>query len=152
MILNFRSSRALFFFLLYSFFLQGMEVDSIATPNLWLEEQNKIGQKLLRESQEYGKAVKVFKSAHDFAATNQLTEQFIEVCVGYGISLYKKGDIENAYQTLTEVLPRIDDSDLKLKAEVNQIIGMTLVFKNKFPEGYKYQMEALKYFSDMGDS
>ena len=149
---NFRFSFSLFFFILYPFLSQGMGVDSITTPKLWLKEKNEIGQKLLRESQEFGEAVKVFKSAHDFAATHQLAEQFIEICVGYGISLYKKGDIENAYQMLTEILPKIENSDLKLKAEVNQIIGMTLVFKDRFPEGYKYQMEALKYYTDMGDS
>ena len=132
--------------------MQGIGVDSLASPKLWLEEQNKIGQELLRKNQEFGKAVKVFKSAHEFATTHELTDHLIEICVGYGISLYKKGNIENAYQTLTNVLPNIPDSELNLKAEVNQIIGMTLVFKNKFSEGYKHQMEALKYYTDMGDS
>ena len=129
-----------------------MQIDSITSPKVWLEEQNKIGQELLRTSQEFGKAVKVFKSAHDFAITHQHREHLIEICVGYGISLYKKGDIQNANKNLVEVLPKIKDSQLELKAEVNQIIGMTLVFQNKFPEGYKYQMEALKYYTDMGDS
>ena len=151
MIPNFPKIIILFFLILPSYLL-ATEVDSIASPRAWLEQQNEIGQKYLRENQEFDKAVNTFKLAHDFAVTHQLTEEFSKVSVGYGIALYKKGDVQNSYRTLLEVLPKISDLELKVKAEVNQIIGMSLVFKNKFPEGYKYQMEALKYYSDIGDS
>ena len=130
----------------------GTTVDSIATPKLWLEEQNNIGQQLLKDNQFFDQAVTVFKSASDFAATQNLSDQFPELLIGYGIALYKNGDIQNAHSILIEILPKIKSSNLKLQAEVYQIIGMTLVFKNKFPEGYKYQMDALQYYSEIKDS
>lgn len=130
-----------------------MKVDSVATPMLWLEEQNTIGQKLLKKNQLFNEAVDIFKSAYDFADARNISNDVInDVAIGYGIALYKNGDIQNSYSILLEVLPKIESSRLKIKAEVNQILGMTLVFKNKFPEGYKYQMDALKYYIDIADS
>ncbi len=139
-------------FLGLSFFASAQEIDSIALPKLWLEAQSDLGYKFLRENQEFDKAVKVFKSAKDFAISKNLQDQFTEITVGYGIALYKNGDVQNSYATLFEVLPKIKNSKSRLKAEVNQTLGMTLVFKNKFPEGYKYQIDALKYYSDLNDS
>jgi len=130
----------------------GPLVDSIKSPKLWLQEQNIVGQDLLKNSQDFNQTVKLFKSAHEFAISRNLSDQFTEISIGYGISMYKNGDIQNAYKILFEVLPKIKDSELKLKADVNQILGMTLVFQDKFPEGYKYQMDALKYYSDIEDS
>jgi len=130
----------------------GMDIDSIASPKLWLEEQSKIGYELLKDKKQFDEAVKVFKSTLDFATIQDYPNQKSNISIGYGIALYKNGDIQNAYKTLNEVLPNIKNSDPKIKAEVNQILGMTLIFKNKFPEGYKFQMEALKFYIDIQDS
>ncbi|MEM6965331.1 MAG: ATP-binding protein, partial [Bacteroidota bacterium] len=141
-----------FVFLVVSLGAANGNVDSLATPQLWLEEQDALGQKLLEEGKEFDKAIKVFKSAHFFAASHDLSDQFINITVGYGIALYRNGDIQNSYAILHDVLHKMDDSDLRLKAQVNQILGMTLVFKNQFAEGYKHQMDALKFYSDINDS
>jgi len=130
----------------------GFQIDSVASPKLWLEEQSKIGYNFLRVNQEFDKAVHIFKSAQDFAISQKRLDEFTNISIGYGIALYKNGDIQNAYIILHEVQPKIKNSEPKIKAEVNQILGMTLVFKNKFPEGYKYQMDALKYYMDIQDS
>lgn len=127
-------------------------VDSLQSPRQWLTEQSSIGRGLLKNSLEFKKAVSTYKTAYEFAVAKQLDDEFSELAVGYGIALYKNGDIQNAYSTLLDILPEIDAAALKLKAEVNQVLGMTLVFQNKFPEGYKYQMDALKYYSESGDS
>lgn len=130
-----------------------MNADSIKSPILWLEEQNTIGHNLLKENHEFDKAVNIFKAAYEFGNDQKISNKnFIDLSIGYGIALYKNGDIQNSYSILLEVLPKIESSELKIKAEVNQILGMTLVFKNKFPEGYKYQMDALKYYIDITDS
>ncbi|MFK8005257.1 MAG: ATP-binding protein [Saprospiraceae bacterium] len=143
----------LLFFSLLALNSNGMNVDSVNSPILWLEEQNTLGQKLLKKNQLFNEAVDIFQSAYDFANARDISnEASIDVAIGYGIALYKNGDIQNSYSILLEVLPKIESSKLKIKAEVNQILGMTLVFKNKFPEGYKYQMEALKYYIDIADS
>jgi len=143
----------LFFFLTLSFQSYAMKVDSVATPVLWLEEQNIIGQDLLKKNQEFDKSVQVFKAAYEFATSQNISNDiFTDISIGYGIALYKNGDVQNSYSILLEVLPKIDDSERKLKAEINQILGMTLVFKNKFPEGYKYQTDALKYYIEIADS
>ena len=145
-----------FFFLFFSLFLSlnanANVVDSLASPNLWLQEQNRIGQELLESNQEFNRAVTIFKTAYDFATAQNLLDQFTDISIGYGIAMYKNGDIQNSYSVLLEALPKIDDALLRQKAKVNQILGMTLVFQNKFPEGYKYQMAALKYYSNIGDS
>ncbi len=130
----------------------GTSVDSIKSPKLWLKQQNELGQAMLKDGLEFDNAVEIFKIATEFAEKQNLTSDFNELLIGYGIALYKNGDIQRSYITLLEALPKIKDSELKLKAEVNQIQGMNLVFQDKFPEGYKHQMEALKYYSDMGDS
>ncbi len=127
-------------------------IDSLKNPVLWLEQQNNFAQNLLKNSQEFNKAVIAFKTAHDFAHHHHLSDQFTEITIGYGIAMYRNGDIQNAYAILKEILPQLENQSLKEKAEVNQILGMTLVFQNKFPEGYKYQMDALKHYSDMKDS
>ncbi|MFK7771320.1 MAG: ATP-binding protein [Saprospiraceae bacterium] len=143
----------LFFLSLLALNSNGMDVDSVKTPMLWLEQQNTIGQDLLKKNQEFDKAVNIFKAAYEFGNTQNISnENFTKITIGYGIALYKNGDIQNSYSILLEILPKIPSSKLKLRAEVNQIIGMTLVFKNKFSEGYKYQMEALKYYVDIADS
>lgn len=143
----------LFFFSLLALNSYGMGVDSVKTPILWLEEQNTLGQDFLKKNQEFDKAVNIFKTAYEFGNAQNISNQhFIDITIGYGIALYKNGDIQNSYSILLEVLPNIKPSELKLRAEVNQIIGMTLVFKNKFSEGYKYQMDALKYYIDISDS
>ncbi len=141
-----------FILLALSLHASGSVIDSIGFPKLWLEEQNTLGQGLLKDNQEFDKAVQTFKTAHNFAIAQGLSDQFPEISIGYGIAMYKNGDIQNSSAILLEVLPKIGDSQLNLKAEVNQILGMTLVFQDKFPEGYKYQMDALKYYSDIGDS
>jgi len=141
-----------FYFCLCALVATGTSVDSLKSPELWLEQRNELGQKLLKEGLEFGNAVDVFKGALDFAIEKNLQNDFKEISIGYGIALYKNGDIQKSYATLLEVLPKIESSKLKLKAEVNQILGMNLVFQDKFPEGYKYQMDALKYYSDINDS
>jgi len=151
-----KSSKHVFLFLLllcsFSFYEVGAQVDSLTSPKLWLKEQNDLGEKLLKSTQDFEKAVQVYESAYNFAVSKELPYHLIDLPVNYGIALYKNGDIQNAYSILHEVLPKIKDDNLKLKADANQIIGMTLVFQNKFPEGYKHQMDALKYYSDMSDS
>lgn len=141
-------------FLLLSFSLTAKDpiTDSITSPIKWLQEQNTIGQELLKTNQDFDKAVNIFESAFNFASDQNILNQFPEISIGYGIAMYKNGDAHNSYSILKDVLPKIDDTNLKMKADVNQIIGMTLVFKNKFSEGYKHQMDALKYYSDIGDS
>ncbi len=138
--------------LMFSLNVSSSSIDSISNPVEWLTEQNKSGQELLRKGQKFTEAVEVFRAAFNFAVSQNLQDKFPEICIGYGIALYKNGDIQNSSATLLEVLPKIKDSELKLKAEVSQILGMTLVFQDKFPEGYRYQMDALKYYSDIGDN
>ena len=150
---TFLSKIFLFFFSLLALNSNGMNVDSTKTPILWLEEQNNLGQDLLKKNQEFDKAVNIFKTAYEFGNAQKISnENFLDITIGYGIALYKNGDIQNSYSILLEVLPKINPSKLKLRAEINQIIGMTQVFKNKFTEGYKYQMDALKYYIDIADS
>jgi len=127
-------------------------IDKNAFPKEWLQQQNTIGQSLLQETKDFEKATNIFKSAYEFALEENLADEFIELKIGYGISLYKNGDMDNSQSILSEALPKIDDSSLKLKAEVNQILGMILVFKNKFADGYSLQMDALKFYSTIGDS
>jgi len=142
-----------FFFSLLALNSNGMNADSIKTPILWLEEQNTLGQDFLKKNQEFDKAVNIFKTAYEFGnAQNISNENFTDITIGYGIALYKNGDIQNSYPILLEILPQMKSLKLKRRAEVNQILGMTMVFKNKFPEGYKYQMDALKYYIDIADS
>jgi len=141
-----------FYLCLLAIVAMGTSVDSLKSPESWLRQQNELGQQLLKDGLEFGNAVSVFKRALDFAIEKNLQEDFKDLSIGYGIALYKNGDIQKSYATLLEALPKIDDTQLKKKAEVNQILGMNLVFQDKFPEGYKYQMEALKYYSDISDS
>lgn len=143
---------ATFLFLLLAVSSQAANVDSIATPKKWLAVQNEIGSKLLKQEQEFKKAVTIFKSALDFANSKDLQDEFPELSIGHGIALYKNGDLQNSYATLIEVLPKIPADQLQMRAEINQILGMNLVFQDKFSEGYKYQMDALKYYSDMKDN
>lgn len=142
----------IFLFTIVSFNIKGSTIDSLATPSLWLEQQNEIGYDLLRDGRQFNNAVQIFQSAQDFAISQNLQDQFTEITIGLGIALYKNGNIENAYVTLHKVLPKIKNSESKIKAEVNQIVGMALAFKNQFSEGYKHQMDALKYYSDINDS
>lgn len=144
--------------LLYSFFFLsftaiGKNVDSLKSSILWLKEQDEIGQEILKKNQDFDEAVNVFKNAHDFILSQNINDDIaIDIAIGYGIALYKNGNIQNSYSILSEVLPKLDESDGKLLAEVNQMLGMTLVFKNKFPEAYKYQMDALTYFVEANDT
>ncbi len=146
--------KILFALIIWPFSLHATEavVDSIQSPKLYLTSQYKVGKKLLKDDQQFDKAVQLFQNIHSFAESKNLSNQFPEISIGYGIAMYKNGDIQNAYSILLESLPQIDDNDSKLKAEANQILGMTLVFQSKFSEGYKYQIDALTYYSDLNDS
>ena len=137
--------KIIFAFLFIPHLLHATEVvlDSIKYPKVWLEAQYTIGEKLLKDNQQFDKALDHFKNSHDFAISQNISDQFPEIVIGYGVAMYKNGDINNAYTILLESLPLIKDKDLKLKAQANQILGMTLVFQSKFSEGYKYQMDAL---------
>ncbi len=141
---------SLFFSL--SLFGSGTEIDSITSPKLWLKEQHNIGTELLKSNNDFKATVEICKSAYNFAISSGLPDYLVEISVNYGMALYKNGEIQKAYSILQEALPKIQENNLKLKADVNQILGMTLVFQNKYPEGYKHQMEALKYYTDMKDS
>ncbi len=148
------SSLTIFLLFLFSISSYGNEtfVDSIASPKKWLVQQNELGEKILKSNQDFTKAVQVFKTAHDFAISNDLSDYLIDIPVNYGAALYKNGEIQEAYSILKDILPKVNHNNLKLKASVNQLLGMTLVFQDKFPEGYKHQMDALKYYTDMKDS
>ncbi len=150
--MKYSTSVILVLFFSISLYGSGTQVDSITAPKLWLEQQNELGERLLKSSHDFKEAVDIYKSAYNFAVSNELSSHLIDLTVNYGIALYKNGEIQEAYSILHDVLPKIINDNLKLKADVNQILGMTLVFQNKFSEGYKHQMDALKYYTDMKDS
>ena len=133
-------------------FMQAKTVDSLQSPVIWLQEQNRVGQDLLKNSQEFSSTIAFFEKAYKFAQKNDLTNKVPGIAIGYGIALYRSGDFKNSYSILLDILPQLDENRLSQRAEVNQILGMNLYFRDKYSEAYRYQVEALKYYTSVNDS